>query len=344
MIEAFPVWLRVGHILNAILVIVLIRSGIEIFSAHPRLYKSDDNTESNLLIQFTKHKLPQEKIWTSDDEAESYNSFIALPGHANLGMGRHWHFLSVIFWPLNGATYWALLFFSGVWRTLIPTSPDVFPQAWQAFLMFLHGQLPPHYAGGPFDALQQLSYAVVVFVLGPLMIAIGAGMSPAIAASFPGYVRFFGGRQRLRIWHFAVMALFVAFIIVHVSLVVADSFQTNMADIILGGGQMSIGVATVSFILYLGVIFAVNFLANRLSLSKPRDVQDALGKIIEPVRKTLMGERREVRRVLFAGAGRPGQVGARRPDHQVLRGITHRDGPPRPNDSGLRDELPAPYN
>ena len=38
-------------------------------------------------------------------EEESFSSWIALPGHKNLGLGRHWHFFSIIFWIANGAAY-----------------------------------------------------------------------------------------------------------------------------------------------------------------------------------------------------------------------------------------------
>ena len=38
------------------------------------------------------------RVWISLEEEESFSSWIALPGHKNLGMGRHWHFFSIIFW------------------------------------------------------------------------------------------------------------------------------------------------------------------------------------------------------------------------------------------------------
>ncbi len=66
--EPFPVWLRIGHLINAIFLTILIRSGLEILSAHPKLYKSDDNTDDNVWLKFTKKKMPANKLWTSDDE------------------------------------------------------------------------------------------------------------------------------------------------------------------------------------------------------------------------------------------------------------------------------------
>ncbi len=282
----FPVWLRIGHLINAIFVLLLIRSGVEILSAHPKLYFRDDTTPGTEWLKFTKKKMPKDRLWTSDDEMESFNSVIALPGHSMLGMGRHWHFFAVIFWPLNGLVYYALLFATGTWRTLIPTSWSVFPQAWHTVLIFLSGHLPP--AGNPFDPVQQLSYFAVVFILGPLMIATGAAKSPAFAARFPKYTSFFGGRQRARSLHFIVMILFVLFIAVHVTLVVIDRFQSNMANIILGGGEISIGLALAFFLLYLAIIIVTNIVATGYSLRRPRTVQRALGAVVEPARKSLM--------------------------------------------------------
>ncbi len=284
--EPFPVWLRIGHLINVIFLVLLIRSGVEILSAHPKLYFRDDTTPGKEWLKFTKKKMPKDRPWTTDDEMESFNSAIALPGHSMLGMGRHWHFFAVIFWPLNGLVYYALLFATGTWRTLIPTSWSVFPQAWNAILTFLSGRLPE--AGNPFDPAQQLSYFAVVFILGPLMIATGAAKSPAVAARFPGYTSLFGGRQRARSFHFVVMVLFVLFIAVHLTLVLVDRFRSNMANIVIGGGEISVGLALVFFLLYLGVIVAINIIATRYSIERPRTVQRALGALVESTSNFLM--------------------------------------------------------
>ena len=62
------------------------------------------------------------ELWTSHDEEEAWSSVIALPGRRNLGLGRHWHFVSVQFWVLTGTVYLALVFTTGCWRYLVPTS------------------------------------------------------------------------------------------------------------------------------------------------------------------------------------------------------------------------------
>jgi len=157
--------------------------------------------------------MPKDKLYDTLDEEESYSSTISMPGHSQLGLGRHWHFFSVIVWILTGVVYVALLFIDDQWRHLIPTSWSVFPEAYQDMLAYLSFQLPAH--EGTYNALQQLSYASAVFILAPLMILTGAAQSPAIEGRFPWFVRAFGGRQWARSLHFLVMVAFIAFIVVH---------------------------------------------------------------------------------------------------------------------------------
>ena len=102
----FPFWLRFAHFINLIFITLLIRSGIEILSALPKLYFNDDAKPGSEWIKFTRKKMPKDKLWTSLDEEESWSSWIALPGHKNLGLGRHWHFFSMIFWFANGVAYY----------------------------------------------------------------------------------------------------------------------------------------------------------------------------------------------------------------------------------------------
>ena len=94
--------LRFAHFINIIFITLLIRSGIEILSALPKLYFNDHAKPGSEWIKFTKKKLPKDRLWISLDEEESFSSWVALPGHKNLGLGRHWHFSSIIFWIANG--------------------------------------------------------------------------------------------------------------------------------------------------------------------------------------------------------------------------------------------------
>jgi DMSO/TMAO reductase YedYZ molybdopterin-dependent catalytic subunit/thiosulfate reductase cytochrome b subunit len=203
----------------------------------------------------------------------------------NLGMGRHWHFFSIIFWVLNGAVYVCLLFGFGGWRRLIPTSWIIFPAAIRTAWIYAHLHLPP--AGHPYNPIQQLAYAGIVFVIAPLMIATGAAMSPAVAARFPSYIRILGGRQSARSIHFLGLLAICLFTLVHVTLVVIEDFPANMSYIIHGQHAfeaLSVAIGIAGLI----VVVILHVWATSVSLRHPKFVQRALGVAIEPVRRTLL--------------------------------------------------------
>jgi DMSO/TMAO reductase YedYZ molybdopterin-dependent catalytic subunit/thiosulfate reductase cytochrome b subunit len=282
----FPFWLRYAHFLNLIFITLLIRSGIEILSALPKLYWNDRAKPGTEWIRFTKKKIPKDRLWTSLEEEESFSSWIALPGHKNLGLGRHWHFFSVIFWLANGVVYVIMLFASGEWARLVPTSPSILSDALHTAMMYASLQSPP--LGDPYNALQQLTYFGVVFLLGPFMIATGAAMSPALGARFPHYTRIFGGRQVARSLHFLGLIAFVLFIITHVLMVVSERFSENMGNIVLGNGAgVSLLTAIGLFALYVVSVVAVHIWVTAISLRYPRRIQNTLGAIVEPAKRIL---------------------------------------------------------
>jgi sulfoxide reductase catalytic subunit YedY len=282
----FPVWIRFAHFINIIFITLLIRSGIEILSALPKLYWNDHATPGTEWIKFTKKKMPQDKLWISLEEEESFSSWIALPGHKNLGLGRHWHFFSIIFWIANGAAYYILLFTSDEWQRLVPTSLSIVPQAIHDAMLYASLHFP--LAGHPYNAIQQLTYFAVVFILGPFMIATGSAMSPAIDARFPWYPKIFRGRQVARSLHFLGLIAFVLFIIIHLIMVTVERFPENMGNIVLGKGTgNSFGVALGLFALLVISVVIVHVWATGTSLQNPRRVQNALDILIIPLKRIL---------------------------------------------------------
>ena len=87
---------------------------------------------------------------------------------------------------------------------------------------------------GGYNALQQLSYAAVIFLLAPFSIATGMAMSPAVAARFPKYIKLFHGRQGARSLHFLALCTFIVFFIGHVTIVALHGFRRELAMIVLG--------------------------------------------------------------------------------------------------------------
>lgn len=284
----FPVWLRINHFINLFFIGLLVRSGLQILAEHPRLYWRDSCNPDLAWIKFTRKKVPVGELYTSMDDAVSISPWIAQPGKENLGLGRHWHFFSVIFWLLNGITYVVLLFATNEWSRLIPTSWSIVPGAWHAFLTYATFHKPPKSAFHPYDPLQQLTYAFVVFILAPFMLVTGATMSPAIEARFPWYIKIFGGRQVGRSLHFLSMVLFVVFIIIHTILILVVYFTDNIRNIVLGSPQASLWVSLMIAGIALAFVFGFYAWSTWYSLRHRRQVQHVLGFVVDPVRKFLL--------------------------------------------------------
>lgn len=282
----FPLWLRLSHYVNLLFIGLLIRSGIEILGAHPRLYWNDGCMPGTEWIKFTKKKVPtgNDVIYTARDDEIAITPFLALPGNKNLGLGRHWHGVSNSLWLLNGIIYVVLLFTTGEWARLIPTSWSIFPQAWQSLLTYLSLHIPPLSAFHPYDPLQQLAYAFVIFLLGPFMLLTGAAMSPAIAASFPWYIKLFGGRQVARSLHFLGMAAFAVFTVLHTLLVLVVHFHENITNIVLGGPNESFGLAVAIAIIALLLVLGIYIWTTWYSLRHKRRMQVALDTFEAPIR------------------------------------------------------------
>lgn len=337
----FPLWLRALHFCNLVFVTLLIRSGLEILSAHPKLYWNDHCLPGSAWLNFGPRVpsgrplaptpqfghaaivasaapnrksaigsiaffllsalyvlllafvVPQaesdsELLWTSTDEEISLPSWLALPGHKSLGMGRHWHFLCDGGWLLTGIAYYSLLFISGEWRRLVPQSWSIIPGAWHSFLGYASFHLVE--TPGAYNPLQQFSYFGIVFIIAPLTIATGVAMSPSITGRFPWYLKIFGGRQPARSIHFLCMLAFTAFIIMHVLMVILHGFGQELALIVLGQtANPNITVALVIGFLGLFGVLLLHVVATEASLRNPRFVQNTIGAMIDGARRTLFG-------------------------------------------------------
>ena len=286
----YPLWLRGAHFFNFLLLSLLVRSGFEILSAHPRLYWNDHCTPGSEWIKFTGKQQAKDRLWTASDEETSFPSAIALPGRENLGLGRHWHFLADFAWLLTGLVYVVMLFVTPEWRRLIPTSWQIVPDAWHAARLYLSFQLVE--TPGGYNALQQLSYAAVIFLLAPFSIATGLAMSPAVAARFPQYIKLFHGRQGARSLHFLALCAFAAFFIGHVTIVALHGFRTELAMIVLG--ETHNPHRTRALAIWLGGlagVITIHIVATMCSRRRPRFVQKATQAITDPVRALLFGHK-----------------------------------------------------
>lgn len=252
----FPFWLRASHLINFVLIGMLLRSGWEMLSSLPRLWWRNDCAPGTEWLRFTRRKLPKEEgVYTSLMDEKSLSPLVALPGRENIGLGRHWHGLSVMLWVLNGLVYVTLLFATGLWRRIVPTSWDVFPQAWESMKIYAGFGVPDisHYT--PYDPLQMLTYTAVIFLLAPLFILTGVAMAPAIRSRYPWYVKLWGGHQGARSLHFICMVLMSGFILMHVGLVFLVHREHNLVHMVFG--DVDTARYAQAFVIIIAVIVAV---------------------------------------------------------------------------------------
>jgi DMSO/TMAO reductase YedYZ molybdopterin-dependent catalytic subunit/thiosulfate reductase cytochrome b subunit len=284
-----PLFVIITHWLNVLFLLLMARSGIEVLSAFPKLHWQEDCPPGREWARFSKKMFGADsrRMWSGEQEEESWSSVVALPGKQNLGLGRHWHFATVPFWVLTGAVYILLMFTSGWWRYMVPTSWDVFPDSIKAVGTYLQFRLPAKIPGEPYEPAQKLAYFAVVFLLAPFQIATGAAMSPAVLSRYPWYGKLFGGKQGARSLHFLGLVAFAGFVVLHTTLVVIHGLPKELTLITLGSELadhltgLLIGVGIVL------LIIAAQVVVTAYSLRRKRRTQHLLGTIVDPLERAL---------------------------------------------------------
>jgi sulfoxide reductase catalytic subunit YedY len=282
--HGFPFWVRWSHFSNLFFLFMLIRSGLSILMDHPRLYWNDDCTPGTEWIRFTPLEVPKNRIWTAKDDARYISPIVSTPGYRHtVGIARSWHFITVYGFVLTGAFFVIGLLTSTQWERLVPTSPAVFVQAWNTFVLYANFHFPPEPNGFyGYNALQQLAYFATVFILAPLAILTGMAMSPALVNRFPRYTKIFGGRQGARSTHFLVLIGFICFIVIHVTLVALTGFERNMNHIVLGTDDLRSGGMILGFV-GIAVVLLSWIVAHYISWFFPRGLQHAQKAVTHPV-------------------------------------------------------------
>ena len=113
-------------------------------------------------------------LWTAKQDSVNVPGRIGLPGlRHSIGLARWWHLGADTLWLLNGLVFYILLFTTGHWQRLVPTSWDHVPNAASVALQYLSLDWPHEIGWTAYNALQVFAYFVTVFVAGP------AALSPA---------------------------------------------------------------------------------------------------------------------------------------------------------------------
>lgn len=196
----FPGWLGWQHFFNIFLMVLIIRSGL--------LVRRQERPEA---------------FWASKKNPKKIS--IQLWFHQGLN----------ILWVVNGAIFVILLFATGQWMRVIPTSIEVFPNAVSALLQYLTLDWPLDNGWVNYNSLQQLAYFATIFIAAPLSAITGYRMSESWPRESKLSQRF--PVEWARALHFPLMIYFVAFIIVHVALVFTTGALRNLNHMFAAQGS-----------------------------------------------------------------------------------------------------------
>jgi sulfoxide reductase catalytic subunit YedY len=278
-----PIWVDVTHFLNLLLMVFIIRAGIQILADHPRLYWTRHCTPGRDWFRFQK-PVPEDPLWTAKQDAVTLPKHLGLPGlRHSIGLARWWHLGADVLWLLNGAAFYVLLFVTGQWRRVVPTTWDVFPHAASVVIQYLSLQWPEESTWIAYNALQQLAYFVTIFIAAPLALLTGLGMSPALSTRFRRISKVLS-IQVARSVHFLVLCWFLLFILLHTTLV----FTTGLLRNLNMGYAARNSVDWVGFGVFAGsmVVVAVAWVAaTPVTLRRPRIVQRLGFALIGPVQR-----------------------------------------------------------
>ena len=202
-----PAWLGWQHFFNVFLMVLIIRTGLTI------------RAEKRPAVFWTPRRDKKGKV------------SLTIWFHQSLDL----------LWIVNGAVFVVLLFATGQWMRIVPTSWEVFPNAVSAALQYVSLDWPTENGWVNYNALQQIAYFSTVFLAAPLAIVTGFRMSglwpkqnAKLNAAYP--------IEWARKVHFPVMLYFVVFIVIHVALVFATGALRNLNHMYAAQGSVD-GVA-----------------------------------------------------------------------------------------------------
>ncbi|MEP7119225.1 MAG: molybdopterin-dependent oxidoreductase, partial [Acidobacteriota bacterium] len=276
-----PWWARWQHFFNLFFLLFIVRAGLQILADHPRLYFDRNSTPGRDWFRFQK-PVPTDRVWTAKDDSVRLPGWLGLPGlRHSIGLARWWHFVFDLLWLVNGLLFVVLVFATGHWRRIVPTSWDVFPNAASAALQYLSLHWPANHGWLAYNGLQLLAYFVTIFVAAPLALLSGLLQSPAISNRVHLAGRRFN-HQIARSVHFYVLCWFLVFIFFHTTMVYSTGLLTNLNHITLGRDSSGWGGFYV-YLLWMLVVVAAWAAATPLTIRHPRLVQRVGHLLIGPL-------------------------------------------------------------
>ncbi|MGI3903782.1 MAG: cytochrome b/b6 domain-containing protein [Janthinobacterium lividum] len=267
LIKRHSALVRATHWVNALCLVLLLMSGLQIFNAHPALYIGKASTFDAPVFAIDSrdvggktegytalfgHSVNTSGVLGLSNVAgqpteRAFPSWITLPSNQDLSTGRQWHFLMAWLLVINGLAYLVYGLVSRHFaRDIVPDRAEL-AHTGQAVVDHLKLKFPHGENARRYNVLQKLAYFGVIFVALPLIVLAGWTMSPGLDAVFPFLTTAFGGRQTARTIHFVVAFGLVGFFVVHIAMVLLTGVFNNMRSMITGWfdtGEAKDGEAT----------------------------------------------------------------------------------------------------
>ena len=229
---------RCSHWLNVPILLGLLLSGVSIYWASPVYQHKPDPLTGNfdpladIGIWICAHVPGLHQYSYSSDWV--YNHISLGPGMLAVALRLHW--LCAYLFMLNGLVFAIGLAIGGGWRSLLPRRTDML-DALKMFRYYIglpfakltrRSWLPPRF-NTKYNALQRLAYFSVP-VAGLLSVFTGWAIHKPMQLHWLAAI--FGGYDQARVWHFWLMWVFVLFVVPHVTLVLANGWDTLRSMIV----------------------------------------------------------------------------------------------------------------
>jgi thiosulfate reductase cytochrome b subunit len=204
-----PLPIRIVHWCNALFIVLMAGSGLEILAAYPAL---GPRGAQYSWYPFQNMAPPR---------------WLRLGGW--LAGGRHWHFAIAWFFVINGIIYLAYFFSSGEWRRRLFLPGRDAHNALSQFAYYTRFRKtapPPDFYNG----LQRFAYTGVI-ILSIVMVLSGLAIYKPVQLHF--FAVLFGGYDGARVVHLAGLCLLGLFVAVHLVLVATHPHE--IVNMITGG-------------------------------------------------------------------------------------------------------------
>jgi thiosulfate reductase cytochrome b subunit len=210
---------RLWHWVNALTVFVLLMTGMMISNAHPMLYwgQYGANFDQPWLV------VPR------------FPGYLTIPADYSLALARHWHLFFAWIFAFGFLAYCVVILVNRHFsRDLAFRKGELAPSHLIADVID-HAKLkwPTGEAALRYNVLQKIAYNGTLFVLIPLLIVTGLGLSPGFNAVLP-IPDLFGGRATTRSLHFIAAGGMALFIAVHLALVILAGPYNEIRSMVTG--------------------------------------------------------------------------------------------------------------